>query len=712
MTRTSPRSGISALLRPRSVAIIGASDDPASLGGAPLANLAAFDSEVSIGLVSRRLTRIGGQQCVATVTELRETADCAVLLVPARGAAAALAECGERGIRAAIVCASGFSETGPQGRTAQRQLAEVATRYGMAVAGPNCLGLVNFVDRIPLTFAAVRPTDVPDTGGVALLAQSGAMTMALTYAAQAAHVPISYAISTGNEAVLTLEDYLAFLLDDEHTRCVTMLAEQIRRPELFLQLARRARQLAKPLVLLHIGRSGEAALAAASHTGALARDYSVIETVLRREGVVLVESIDEQIDATSILARRGMPRRGGTALVTDSGSVKTMSLDLAGPTGALFPQLTQEARQHLTGSLPEFASIGNPVDITAQGLSEPALYGEALQALRREPEIGVTIMATMPGSDQQTTDQVGALLPAIEQSEASVVHVFMGGDHPVPAAQDLRLRQAGVPVFRSLERTLRAVGRIQGAVRAVDRAHRAPARAASVPARDDATSAPRTRTARLLHPNELSAKALLAEYGLRSPNSRLVPSGGVVEAARDIGYPVALKAIAASLVHKTEAGAVATNLADEDSLRRALHAMRQQLARRNDVEGYLVEAMAGDGIEMIVGARRDPHWGVAIVVGVGGVFAEALADVALLASDPTDAEIRNALDTLRGGALLRGFRSGKPVNLDELVAAVHASAELMSEHPYIVEFDVNPLMVSSDGVLVLDAVIITDGDPT
>ena len=693
MRRDLAPASIQALVRPRSLAIVGASDDPSSIGGAPLVNLTAFGSGLPLHLVSRSRSEINGVACLSAIDQLPLGVDCAVLVVPAHAAAVALEECGRRGVRAAIVYASGFAETGPSGAEAQQALVDVAAKHAMAVAGPNCLGLINFVDGLPLTFGSVAPQAVPPSGGLGLVAQSGAMTMALTYAAHAEGLPVSYAISTGNEAVVTLEDYLGFLLEDEHTRCVAVLAEQIRRPRVFRQLARRALQYGKPLVLLQAGREGAAAAAAASHTGSLAGDYAVIETVLRDCGVVLVDTLDELVDAAGLLTRRGRPSRPGLGMVTDSGSVKTLTLDLSGQAGFSLPDLHESTTARLVEELPEFATVGNPVDITAQGLNKPSLYGAAAQALLDDENIGVLLVAAMPGSDRQTGEQVDAVLPVLSRTTKPVVYVFMGGGHVVPGGHDARIRAAGIPVLRSPERALRFLAKVAASVGAV-------------PGADPAVEQhPQAAVATAL--TEHASKLLLAGRGLPVPRSELVsrPDEALAAASR-LGYPVVLKAQAASMLHKTEAGAVAVGLVDEAQLAAALGQMQERVGAVAGLEGYLVESMAAPGLELIVGARRDPDWGVVLLVGIGGVLAELLADVVLLPGGADAARVRSGLGRLRGRRLLEGFRGDGPYDVDAVVTTVLALGELMRDDESVVEVDLNPLRVFVRGASVLDASVI------
>ena len=527
--------------------------------------------------------------------------------------------------------------------------------------------------------------------------------MALTYAAHAEHIPVTYAALTGNEAVLTLEDYLAFLLDDDSTRVVAILAEQIRRPREFRRLAARAWQTGKPVVVLRAGRAGAAAAAARSHTGALATDYAVIEAVLRSEGVTLVDTLDELIDAASLLLRYPPPAVPGIGLITDSGSVKTLTLDLAEAMDASIAQLSQATVAQLTQELPDFASSGNPVDITAQALNKPQLYAQAAGRLLADDAVGALVVAAMPGSNRQTADQVDALLPVLAGAAKPVMYVFMGGGHSIPGGHDDRVRAAGIPVLRSVERALRCVAQVTRTAGAYPEDVPAAGTGGTPPGPERPGGAAVIMT-------EQASKQLLRSYGLSVPEAVFVHSVAELPAsASQLRYPLALKGQAPSLVHKTEAGAVLIGIEDEAGLRDAAAQMHSRLAGVDDLEGYLLEQMAGPGIELILGARRDPGWGTVLLVGLGGVLTEVLDDVVLLPGTAGAEAVLAGVNRLRGRALLGDFRGSGPADVGAVVHSVLALATFMREQPHVTEVDINPLRVFSRGrgAMLLDATIIT-----
>lgn len=695
------RNGLRRLLRPSSVAVVGASDDPASIGGAPISLLERFGFPGEVHLVSRSRARIGSRPCLRSIDDLPYGVDAAVLAIPRAGVLEAVEAAARRGVGGVVVFASGYGELGPAGRSDEEALAEAARLGGVALAGPNCLGLVNFVDAAPLTFAHAVPNWQAAERGVAVVAQSGALSMALTYAALAQGVMVTYAISTGNEAVAGVEDYLELVLEDERTGAVAMLVEQVRQPSKILALARTAAKKGVALCLLHTGRSARAREASLTHTGAIAGNQAVLRAALDREGILLVDSLDELVDAAGILARYGPPSSPGIAFMTDSGAAKTHALDLAQDLGLDLPSLADATLDRLGRELPSFATAGNPVDITAMGLNDPGLYARVAGSLLDDPSVGSLVVAAMPGSDRQGTEQVDALLPTLSGASKPVIYTIMGGDWPLPEANRSRILDAGVPLLRSPERALRAAGHL---------AHLAERRA---------PAAERVRPVRLDLPEgvvlgEPAAKDILRSLGLRVPAGSLAHDAAEAKSLADrLGYPVVLKAVSPELRHKSDAGAVgfvhhADDLAASyESLLRRLERARPALV----LEGVLVEEMVRGGVEVLLGARRDPDWGPYLVVGLGGIFTEVLGDAVVLMADAGPAEITEALTRLRGFPLLEGARGSAPGDLPALVAAVQRVGAAILGSPTIAEIEVNPLLVLPCGLgaVALDALVVGIG---
>ena len=348
MTESARALPIRRLLRPRSIAIVGASAEASTPGGRVLANLDLVGYRGDVHLVSRRAHEIGGRACVSTIEELPPGIDAAVLVVPEAVVADAVQSCAARGMGGAVVFAAGFAETGAEGKAKQERLAAIARAGGLALNGPNCMGFTNFVDRVSFSFGAVE-TEVLAAGddGAAIIAQSGAMMGNIASALGAKGVPVNYTISTGNEAVTSVEDFLAEVINDPKTRVIVLFMEQIRHPARFLELIARARQAGKPVALMHPGSSERGRQSARSHTGALAGDHAVMEAMTRHHGVALVETMDELIDTAMLLARWPRGAEKGAAVISNSGAVRGIALDFGERVGLEIPALSQATRAAL-----------------------------------------------------------------------------------------------------------------------------------------------------------------------------------------------------------------------------------------------------------------------------------------------------------------------------------------------------------------------------
>jgi acetate---CoA ligase (ADP-forming) len=705
----SQKVALTRLLRPRSVAIVGISPEPGSLGANVLDNLLRVGFAGDIHLVSRTNKQIAGRACLAAIDELPEGVDAAVLAVPRQATVEAVAACARRNIGAALVFASGFAEMDDEGRAAQDAMARIARDHGIALCGPNCIGFANLTDRVALTF---EPLSLPFTSGtsrgVGVVTQSGAMCSTLRLALAAKELALSCVVSTGNEAALTTEDFLAFLIDDDATQVIVLFMEEVRRPALFLALAARARAKNKPIVLMHPGRSKRAQESARSHTGAMTDNHAVMAALVAREAVVLVETLDELIDTAEIFARFAQAPSKGAAVMTNSGAFKGYALDLADTIGLDLPALSPDCAAGIKAVLPPFAAIENPVDVTAMSIRDASILGRAAAHLLADPAMGSLLVAIVAGAPRFAMDKANAIVGGIADLKKPVAVATMGDETPLPAEFAAALRQKGLAFFRSPDRALRALARVTWYGNTVTTAER---RAESVPLPQPlpqippATNETKAAGARA----EYQGKVFVAALGIAVPRGELArDQEQALTIARRIGFPVALKAQAAALAHKSDAGGVILNIADAASLARAWDNIAANIAKAHPgllLAGMLVEAMAAPGIEMVVGARRERGWGPILTVGLGGLWIEVLADLRLLAADlPRDAIIAE-LRKLKGAALLSGNRGAPPADLDAVADCALRLGALLRADPRIVEIEINPLAVYANGALALDVLM-------
>ena len=689
------------LLKARSVAIVGASEKPGALGNQVLANLERHGFPGPIHLINPKRDEIAGRPCLRSIDDLPEGVDAAVLAIPGAAVLPTVTALAARGVGAAVIFSAGFAEGGEEGLAAQAEVARIAAESGMVIEGPNCLGHVNYVDGVPLTFVETPALRLGDRPGVGIVSQSGAMAVVLGTTLMAKDLGISLSISTGNEAASGVEDYVEYLLDHGQTRAIAMIVEQFRKPRRFLALAARARAAGKPIVLLHPGKSSAARESAATHTGAMAGDWQVMKTLVERAGVVLVDSLEELGDVVD-LAMRGRGVGAGTAVLTESGAFKALTLDLCEAIGLDLPEPSAETAAALRAGMPDFIGVSNPMDLTAQALVDPDLYRRTLGPLLADPAYGSVVLGIIQTDEATSRLKFEPIIAAIRALAPAKTIVFAGLDEgaPVPPRYLAELRELGVAYFPSPDRAFRAIAALGRATdRVVSGAEGEPV-AATLP---HGGVVP-----------EYRAKAVLAPLGIPFPQGGFATD--VEEAKRvaaSVGYPVVLKAQAQALSHKSDAGGVILNISDADALAAAWERLFANVAAYDAgvrLDGALVEAMGARGLELIVGARNDPEWGPVILVGFGGVQAEILKDVRLLPPDLTTAEIEAELRLLKSGALLDGWRGAPALDVAAVASIIAALGRLLRGTPAVREIDLNPVVVypQGEGAVALDALILAD----
>ena len=702
-----PGASLDRILRPGSIVVVGASADPRSFGGFVQGNLERFGYDGALHLVSRSSDEINGRPCVKTIDQLPEGIDLAVLAIPEAGVLDAVRQLAARRCHAAVLFASGYAEAGEEGQARQRALAEAASQAGIRLVGPNCMGFTNLAAGIPVTFEPLAARERESRPGVGVVAQSGFMAANLRDALLARGVPVTSVFSTGNEVSVCVEDVMAHYIDDAQTRVITAYTEQIRQPRRFLELAARARAAGKPVVLLMPGRSARAREAAQSHTGALAGDHATASALLRREAVVVVDSLDELLDTSAILLRYPAPPSGGTAFMTGSGAMKNIALDFAEDLGLDLPALTPGTTAKLREMLPAYAVAENPLDYTTIGVRQPGLIGELLLEMLNDSGIGSLVLAIPVGPSVAQRDKADHIIPAFGKTTKPAVLVLTGDDSPIEPFFTEAIRASGVPLFRSADRALRALRHVAAYGESLERAARA-----------DRSQPAATPLPGAVPPNgifaEYQGKRWLAQSGLATPRGELATSADeAVRIAAGIGYPVVLKAQASELPHKSDVGGVLVGLADEAALRAGwerLHASVRQHRPQLALDGALVEAMGPRGLELVVGAKRDADWGPVVLVGLGGIWIEALKDVRLIPADMAESDIVVELTRLKAAAVLHGIRGAAGVDLHAIAAVVARVGAQMRANPAITEIDINPLVAYAAGspqpVLALDALVV------
>lgn len=694
------QTAIARLLNPRSVAIVGASATPGALGASVLGNLQRMDFGGDIHLINPNRTEISGRPCLKRIEDLPLGIDAAVLAIPRAGVLEAVASLARRGVGAAVIFSAGFAEGDESGRAEQREIARIAAEHGMIIEGPNCLGLVNQVDGVALTFVETSAAPLRGAPGIGIVSQSGAMACVLGTMLASRGLGVSYSVSTGNEAAIGVEDFIEYLLAEPHTPVIGLIVEQFRRPRHLLTLARRAREVGKKMVLLHPGRSSAARNSAATHTGALAGDYALMRTKVEAEGVVTVESLEELGDVLEIALRARALSRPGAAVVTESGAFKALTLDLCEQVGLELPPLDGANAPALRAAMPPFVPVSNPLDLTAQGLVDPDIFRRTLLALATDQRFGAVVFDIIQTDAATCERKFPAIIAALRELQSGPVVVCAGLDEgaPVPAHYIATLRALGVPYLPSPDRAVRAVARLAAAAAATTLEPAAPAAHASP----------------CLLPGviaEYRAKAYLQPLGIPVPAGSFVRTlEEAVLAAENLGYPVALKAQSASLSHKSDAGGVVLGLKDPESLSSGWRRLHVDLARhlpQLTLDGVLVEKMARPGLELIIGGRNDREWGAVVLAGIGGVQAELLRDVRLILPGQSRESIIEALGRLKCGALLSGYRGSPALDLPAVADLIDRVGRVLCNNSSIREIDLNPVIAypAGEGVVALDALM-------
>ena len=695
---------LDSLFEPRSVAVIGASDRPASVGATVWRNVAAGGLKVPCWPVNRQRATVGGVPAFKDVASLPAVPDLAVICTPPDTVPGLIEDLGRLGTHAAVVLTAGFS---PKQKQA---MLDASRRHLLRILGPNCLGLMAPHAGLNATFAHVGATP----GTLAFVSQSGALVTAVLDWARGRGIGFSHCVSLGEHADVDFGDLLDWLASDPHTRAILLYIESIESARKFMSAARAAARN-KPVLVVKAGRSAMGQAAAASHTGALAGSDLVYDAAIRRAGMLRVDTLQDLFDAAETLAHfQGHPlgadaeRLDRLTLVTNGGGAGVMAADAAAVAGVALAPLSDATKAALDRGLPPTWSHANPVDIIGDAPVER--YVHTLKTLLARPDSGTLLFMHAPTAIVPSAEIAAALLPLARAVPGRLLGCWLG-DAAVKDARAL-FHGAGIPTYDMPEEAVRAFSMLVTYRRNQEELMQAPAVAAA-PALDRA--AVRALVGAVLADGrelltEPEAKNLLAACGLPVAGTRTVAAeaDAAVRATAEIGYPVVLKVLSPQITHKSDVGGVALDLADEAELREAVATMLQRVARmRPDakVSGFTVQAMVQrpNALELILGASIDPLFGPVLLFGQGGTAVEVVADRAI-ALPPLNAPLARALIArTRVARLLQGWRDVPPADMDAVVAALLSLSELLAAEPRIAEVDINPLLANAQGVIALDA---------
>lgn len=699
-------TGLAALFRPRSVAVIGASRTPTNVGHLALKKLLQGGFTGAIHPVNPHARAIAGVAALASIAQLPDDVDLAVIAVPAAAVHDVVAQCAAKGIGGIVVLSAGFAEASAEGKVREAALRDLVRAHGMRMVGPNCLGLLTTDPAVSLDATFAPAHALP--GRVAMASQSGALGVAILDTARELDLGLSAFVSVGNKADVSGNDLLEWWEDDPRTDLILLYLESFGNPRKFASIARRVARK-KPILAVKAGRTAAGRRAAGSHTAALAAPERCVDALFAHTGVLRVTTLEEMFDAATLLANQPLPKGSRVAILTNAGGPGILCADACEAEKLVLPELAPATRARLTALLPQAASLLNPVDLAAPATARD--YAEALPLLLDDPNVDAVIALFVTAGVIDVETVAAALKRGRSQAASGrskpLLTCFLG-QRGVPPS--LRTAEESVPSFRFPESAARALACAARRTRWLAQPEGVVPTLTDVDARLGraiVSEALKHRGAGWLSSCELDN--LLGAFGIPHLRSTLCATvDQAVAAAAATGGPVALKLASTTIVHKSDVGGVVLGLRDEAAVRRAFAAIEARvvaLGRRREMSGVTVQPMAGSGVDVIVGMVADPDFGPLLAFGSGGVATELLEDVAFRLAPLTDVEAAAMVGATRGAALLRGFRGAPPADEPALVELLLRVAQMATELPELAELDLNPVRVFArgQGAIALDA---------
>ena len=694
--------GFDKLLRPASVAVIGASANRAKVGSNVLVNILQGGFAGEVYPVNPGADTIEGLKCYKNVSDIPGTIDLAVIVIKRDLVIPTLKACGQKGVKAVIIITAGFGETGEEGRKLQQEIMQIVRQNRMTMMGPNCLGLINPWHKLNASFG--QGLGAP--GPIALISQSGALITAIQDIAINENIGFSMLASLGNKASLDEVAFLQNLQKDTNTKVIAAYLEDISRGQEFMRVAEQVNKT-KPVIVLKSGRTASGAKAASSHTGSLAGADRAYDSAFERSGVIRADSIEHLFDIATALAYQPLPKGDRVAVVTNAGGPGIMMTDALEMAGLTIANLDAATEKKLLALLPAAGSVHNPVDVL--GDATGALYGKTIEILLGSDSVDSLIVILTP---QKMTDAVGtaqAIVDAAAKGGKPVFSCFMGAS--IVAEGVTLLRQNTIPQYGVPERAANAMREMVAYSRYKERPLRVVDRFAvnKIPA----IKTIKACVARGVYEiGEFEAKTICEAYNFIVPPGTLATTvDEAVRFADEVGYPVAMKISSPDILHKSDVGGVKIGLGSAQAVEDAFELMMLRIKRKKpdaELRGVLVEKMILGGREVILGMKKDPQFGPMLMYGLGGIFVEVLKDVAFGLAPITEEECYKIIESTRSYKLLLGARGQKPVDISLIVSNMQRLSQLVIDFPEIDEVDINPLKVgqTGDNAYVVDARII------
>jgi acetyltransferase len=707
--------GLEHVLNARSVAIVGASKVPTKRGYQTIRTLLDEHYEGTIYPVNPKEKSIMGLKCYTAVAEIPGEVDVALIATPARTIPAVLEDCGKKGVKGAIILATGFGETGTRGKALESEVLEVACRHHIRLIGPNTSGMINLKDNLNLVGLKNSPK-----GDIALLTQSGNMALTLiTEAKLQSRKGFTYYVGVGNEADIRFHEYLEFFTQDPDTRAILMYVEGMREGRKFLQQAHKTSET-KPIILLKSGRSSTGKQSAGSHTGALAGMSEVAKGAFERAGIIVIENSDELFPAAETLSSLPPIKNNRIAILADGGGHATIAADNLTDLGVQIPELEERTQAKLRAILPGGASVRNPIDVAGGTDDNPAVFADCAKIILNDPNVGGLLVVGLFGGygirfaeslalmEEDAAHRMGKMVKS--RKKAIVVHSLYNSEKP--HSLDL-LRYYGVPVYGSLEVACKCIGVLAQYGRYLNSYHAKSdfvlnwGAKAKPEGRQIIDSVYRQGRSAFL---EAEAKQLLRLHGAAVTGDALATTAeAAADAAAGMGGKVVLKIASPDILHKSDAKGVQLNLSGRDQVKKAFREIiRNAKAYKADarIEGVLVSPMVGHGVEIIIGTKLDDQFGPVIMYGLGGVMVEILKDVSFRVLPLSRQWAQRMIAETKSHPILDGIRGDQPYDKKALVNLLLTCSEIIESYPQIQEMDLNPVIIHHEGLSIVDARIL------
>jgi acetyl coenzyme A synthetase (ADP forming)-like protein len=686
------------LTDPRGVAVVGASSSPEKLGYQVLHNIIQYGYEGCVYPINPTSEEILGLRVYKSILDAPDPVDLAIIVLPARFVPSVLEECGQRGLKGAVIISAGFREVGPQGKALENQVIEIARRHGMRIIGPNVLGIIDTVCKLNASFAA----GMPYRGKIAFMSQSGALCTSILDLALGQHVGFSRFYSIGNKADINEIDLLRAWAEDPESRVIVGYLEGISDGPEFMRVAREVTRH-KPIIAIKSGTTSAGSRAVSSHTGTLAGSERAYDAAFKQVGIVRAGSVQDLFDWARAFARQPLIENDAVGVVTNAGGPGIMASDAIERAGLHLASLTTETKQYLQGLLPPAASVANPIDVLGDALADR--YALAIEAALKDPTVGSVLVVLTPQVMTQIPETADALGRLSKKHQKPVFGAFMG-DAAVQSGVDV-LTQYTVPNYQVPERAVAAIAAMWHYRQWLNTPP-----LQTEPFDFDRTTIrdvfARVRTEERTTIGDAEAREVLQACGIALPRSDLARTAeDAVAAAESIGYPVVMKIASPDILHKTDIGGIKLNITSAGDVRDAFDLLVYRGRRYMPdatIWGCQVQQMIKGGREVIIGMNRDPQFGPLLMFGLGGIYVEALKDVTFRVAPIDRREANEMLGEIRSIRLLRGVRGEKPADMAAIADTVLRIAQLVTEFPEIVELDINPLMVfeAGKGALAVD----------